>query len=118
MKNLVFVLFFIFNLSFAHKDHIGIYKKKLVEIRMQSSYEYGEFNKLNIYGDYANEVVEFNKFKDSVTINFRYFINKQSGNEVIIKYNDPSPYTEKQTRNVTTLQTFQIQIFVCLSKNP
>ena len=92
-KGIIFILLFIFNLSFAHKDHIDIYKKKLVEIRMVSSFEYGEFNKLNVYGEHANEVVEFNKFKDSITVNFRYFINKQSGNEVMIEYNKFKNYS-------------------------
>lgn len=85
-KITIFILLFIFSSSFAHKDRIEVYKKKLVEIRMRSSYEYGEFNKLNVYGDYANKIVEHYQFKDSVFINFRYFVNYSSGNEVMIKY--------------------------------
>lgn len=87
-KVIIFILLFIFNLSFAHKDRIEVYKKKLVEIRMTSSYEYGAFNKLKVYGDYANEIVRFNNFKDSIIINFKYSYNNyyNSGNEVNIKY--------------------------------
>lgn len=88
MKNLVFVLFFVFNLSFAHKDHIAQDSCGKTKIFMRSAFKYAEFNKTKVIVQIIDKVAKELNYNEDILIEYNHQIRRyySEKDEVFLEY--------------------------------
>lgn len=88
MKNLVFVLFLVFNLSFAHKDAIAQDSCGNTRIYMRSAFKYGEFNKTKVIVQIIDKVAKELNYNEDILIEYNHQIRRyySENDEVFLEY--------------------------------
>lgn len=88
MKNLLFVLFFVFNLSFAHKDAIAQDSCGNTRIYMRSAFKYGEFNKTKVIVQLIDKVAKELNYNEDILIEYNHQIKRyySEKDELFLEY--------------------------------